>query len=159
MHMMSIVMIVPFVTSNPWGGSLGFRPIRVTVIFIHQSWFTAQQIISLSYGFRVLPYFNYRLVYLQRNCVLRLVSAVAINLGRDGVEPFLIDILRPIHRELEVPSSFKGIFGFAQFFFSWFCSTVGRRLHRQSIETLCGRSQVRSPDEPALGSKYLIMGN
>ena len=48
--------------------------------------------------------------------MLRLVSAVAINLGRDGVEPFLTDILKPIHRELEVPSSFKGIFGFAQFF-------------------------------------------
>lgn len=43
----------------------------------------------------------------KRNCVLRLVSAVALNLGRDGVEPFLTDILKPIHRELEVPSSFK----------------------------------------------------
>ena len=85
--------------------------------------------------------------------MLRLVSAVAINLGRDGVEPFLTDILKPIHRELEVPSSFKGIFGFAQFFFSWFCATVGRWLHRQSIETPCRRSQVRSPDEPALVSK------
>ena len=85
--------------------------------------------------------------------MLRLVSAVAINLGRDGVEPFLTDILKPIHRELEIPSSFKGIFGFAQFFFSWFCSTFGRWLHRQSIETPCRRSQVRSPDEPALVSK------
>ena len=47
MHMMSIAMIVPFVTSNPSGGFLGFRPIRVTVMFIHQSRFTAQQIVSL----------------------------------------------------------------------------------------------------------------
>lgn len=52
--------------------------------------------------------------------MLRWVSAVAVNLGREGLESFLTDILRPIHRELEVPSSFKGIFGFAQLFFLGF---------------------------------------
>lgn len=57
MHIMSIAMIVPFITSNPSGGFLGFRPIRVTVMFIHQSRFTAQQIISLMGQVK-----NYRIV-------------------------------------------------------------------------------------------------
>lgn len=42
----------------------------------------------------------------KRSCVLRWVAAVSINLGKDGIEPHLADILSPVYRELELATTF-----------------------------------------------------
>ena len=41
--------------------------------------------------------------------MLRLMAAISVHFGKDGIEPYLVDILRPIYRELEIPATFKGI--------------------------------------------------
>lgn len=43
----------------------------------------------------------------KRSCVLRWLAAVSINLGKDAIEPHLVDILSPVYRELELATSYK----------------------------------------------------
>ena len=38
------------------------------------------------------------------------MAAVSINLGKDGIEPHLADILSPVYRELELATTFIGIY-------------------------------------------------
>lgn len=40
--------------------------------------------------------------------MLRWLAAVSINLGKDAIEPHLVDILSPVYRELELATSYKG---------------------------------------------------
>ena len=40
--------------------------------------------------------------------MLRWLAAVSINLGKDGIEPHLADILSPVYRELELATTYKG---------------------------------------------------
>ena len=47
-------------------------------------------------------------IIFQRSCVLRWLAAVSINLGKDAIEPHLVDILSPVYRELELATSYKG---------------------------------------------------
>lgn len=43
----------------------------------------------------------------QRSCVLRWLAAVSVNLGKDVIEPYLEDVLSPVHREFELASTYK----------------------------------------------------
>lgn len=40
--------------------------------------------------------------------MLRWLAAVSINLGKDVIEPYLEDVLSPVHREFELASTYKG---------------------------------------------------
>ena len=40
--------------------------------------------------------------------MLRWLAAVSINLGKDGIEPHLADLLSPVYRELELATTYKG---------------------------------------------------
>ena len=40
--------------------------------------------------------------------MLRWLAAVAINLGKEGIEPHLADLLSPVYRELELGTTYKG---------------------------------------------------
>ncbi|KAK3712193.1 hypothetical protein QZH41_006452 [Actinostola sp. cb2023] len=43
----------------------------------------------------------------QRSCVMRWLAAVAMVFGKDDVMPYLKNVLQPIHRELEVKTTYK----------------------------------------------------
>lgn len=40
---------------------------------------------------------------------MRWLAAIAMVLGKDDVMPYLKNILQPIHRELEIKTTYKGI--------------------------------------------------
>ncbi|XP_048578586.1 small subunit processome component 20 homolog isoform X2 [Nematostella vectensis] len=43
----------------------------------------------------------------KRTCVLKWLAALAMALGKDDVRPYLQHVVEPIHRELEIPTTYK----------------------------------------------------
>ncbi|XP_068744813.1 small subunit processome component 20 homolog [Montipora capricornis] len=74
----------------------------------------------------------------KRSCVLRLMAAISVHFGKDGIEPYLVDILRPIYRELEIPATFKDsdLKALAQEALALIKSLVGRETLSQSYSIL-----------------------